>query len=121
MQPTRDEIDEVTRLVRRALGPYNLKPSAEDIASLTDDLSTHGQRHVARAQAIRKAHRVTGALQDWHDLMTHGPEGDLLGNWNYARSIARVVRTLHNALLEEGRRRELIVRTALPPIVDRTL
>ncbi|MGP3686544.1 DUF6415 family natural product biosynthesis protein [Streptomyces sp. IBSNAI002] len=109
MKPTRVEIDEVTRLVRRTLVSYNLKPSNEAVADLTRRLVEHGQRYVVRARKLDGvAPRVTNALADWDIETAAGPPPGPLGNWDHARSLARHVRTLHNALLEEGRRREAV-------------
>lgn len=109
MKPTRAEIDEVTRLVRRILVSYNLKPSDEVIDGLTRRLVEHGQRYVARARRMDAvATRVTDALADWDTLTATGPAPTPLATWDHARSLARIMRTLHNALLEEGRRREAV-------------
>lgn len=109
MKPTRVEIDEVTRLVRRTLVSYSLKPSDEVIDDLTHSLIAHGQRYVARARRMdAAAPRVTNALTDWDALTTAGPGSEPLASWGHARSLARIVRTLHNALLEEGQRREAV-------------
>ncbi|MCX4546511.1 DUF6415 family natural product biosynthesis protein [Streptomyces sp. NBC_01565] len=119
MQPTQDE---VTKAVRRAMGPYGMMTSAEEVASLTEELTIHGQRYVARAQSIRHAYRVQSALADWDDLTSHGPQEDIpLGGWNYARALARVIRVLHDALLEEEQRLRFVGRTSLPPFVEGAL
>ncbi|MFB6823572.1 DUF6415 family natural product biosynthesis protein [Streptomyces virginiae] len=118
MQPSQDEITEVTKLVRRALGSYNLKPDATELSSLTDDLLNYGERYTARARHLVDAPAVRRCLQDWSHLRSRGPEDEPLGNWSYARSLARVVRTLHNALSEEGGCGHATGRAACPQVAD---
>ncbi|MFJ3926144.1 DUF6415 family natural product biosynthesis protein [Streptomyces sp. NPDC090022] len=98
MRPTDDATDEITRLIGRTLVSYNLKPDDDVIEALTEGLVAHGQRYVAMARRAEAATpRVAHALADWDSLTTRGPGPEPLARWNHARSLARVLRTLHEA------------------------
>lgn len=95
MASTHADLDTGTALVMRALVPYNQKPPEPTIAALVDDLLIHGEFLLRDVGSLDGAAR---ALVDWHTLTASGPEDNPMGNWNYARGLARTVRTMHRVL-----------------------
>ncbi|MGW0363327.1 DUF6415 family natural product biosynthesis protein [Streptomyces sp. NPDC002990] len=95
MGSTHADLDTGTALVTRALVPYNQKPAEAEIAALVDDLMRHGEFLLADVAHLDAA---AAALGDWHRLISEGPTGTQLGNWNHARALARTIRTMHRVL-----------------------
>ncbi|MFE3581170.1 DUF6415 family natural product biosynthesis protein [Streptomyces vinaceus] len=95
MAGTAGTIDELTE---RALGAYDQRPDAQGVAHLVDDLITAGQKlhsEVSHIPDDRRSRRAGAALIEWTYFIETGPlrSGDH-ANWNYARGLARIVRTL---------------------------
>ncbi|MGW1764048.1 DUF6415 family natural product biosynthesis protein [Streptomyces sp. NPDC002073] len=94
-----EAVQKAQALVRRALVPYAQKPEPVALARLAEELFAYGQSLLADAEKARASDpQVAGALADWEQLTVDGPSDSRLGTWNYARGLARVVRTLHRAL-----------------------
>lgn len=97
----------IEELVRRALAPYDQRPDAEGVAHLVDDLITVGRdlhAEVSAGPAGRRTERAGAALAEWEYFLDAGPlgHGDH-ANWNHARGLARIIRTMA-ATLDEQRR-----------------
>lgn len=90
----------VEALFDKVLGSYERRPVPEDLARLTDELLATGAELLVVAEPLRATDpRVMGAVRDWHKLTSEGPAEDSpFGSWNYARALARVVRTLHRQI-----------------------
>ncbi|MCY0930772.1 DUF6415 family natural product biosynthesis protein [Streptomyces sp. H27-H1] len=102
MRPEAHRIDE---LVQRALRPYDQRPDAEGVAHLVDDLITAGQELHALVSANaegRRTERATAALAEWSYFLDKGPLGHSdHANWNHARGLARIIRTMAEARAEQ--------------------
>lgn len=99
------ETQAVEELVRRALGSYEQRPDAEGVAHLVDDLITAGNElhaEVVRIPADQRTERATAALAEWAYFLDAGPlgHGDH-ANWNHARGLARIVRTMRATLADQ--------------------
>ncbi|GLV87112.1 hypothetical protein Slala03_68010 [Streptomyces lavendulae subsp. lavendulae] len=99
------ETQEIEELIRRAVVPYSERPGAEAVARLIDDLITHGQAlhdRVAAVRTVRGTERVGVALVEWAYFVDAGPAGrGDHANWNHARTLARILRTLHSTHAEQ--------------------
>ncbi|MFG2622032.1 DUF6415 family natural product biosynthesis protein [Streptomyces sp. NPDC048507] len=98
------ETRETEELIGRAIVPYSDRPDAAVVARLVDDLITHGQVLHARVAAMpreRRTERAGAALVEWAYFVDAGPmgRGDH-ANWNHARALARILRSLASALAE---------------------
>ncbi|MCJ1680861.1 DUF6415 family natural product biosynthesis protein [Streptomyces sp. APSN-46.1] len=114
MSSTRADLNTGTALVTKVLVPYNQKPGEGEIAGLVDALLSHGEFLLADVAQVPEA---AAALDDWHTLATGGPEDNPMGNWNYARGLARTIRTLHRVLVSRtGDRLAFVSRPGLPPL-----
>ncbi|MCB5163878.1 DUF6415 family natural product biosynthesis protein [Streptomyces bambusae] len=104
---TQNDPHSAEELIERALVSYELMPSAEVIAGITDGLITQGRGLVPVVEGMRKEdRRIEGAVRDWERLVVGGPADHPLGNWSHCRGLARVVRTMLRA-----------TRGELPPYV----
>ncbi|MFD7555192.1 hypothetical protein ACFV9E_11755 [Streptomyces sp. NPDC059835] len=99
------------------------EPEAIELAALTDRLITHCKTLAVGLGEIPLAQRSTravGALRDWSDLASAGPEADTrheeANNPAYARMLALIARSMLKALREHRSPRAFVGRTALPPI-----
>lgn len=98
----------VEELLGRALVPYSERPDAEAVARLVDDLITRGQTLYAEVAAIpgdRRNGHAGSALAEWAYFVDAGPlgRGDQ-ANWNHARALARILRSLATTLNEQPSR-----------------
>ncbi|MET9464256.1 DUF6415 family natural product biosynthesis protein [Streptomyces sp. NPDC006544] len=105
----RPEAQTIEELVRRALASYDQRPDAEGVARLVDDLITVGQElhaAVSRIPAGLRTERAGAALAEWAYFLDAGPlgHGDH-ANWNHARGLARIVRTMAATLAEQQQQR----------------
>lgn len=98
-------------------------PEAIELAALTDRLITHCKTLAVGLGEIPLAQRSTravGALRDWSDLASTGPEADTrhdaTGNLAFARMLALIARSMLKALREHRNARAFVARTGLPPI-----
>ncbi|MFD8019309.1 DUF6415 family natural product biosynthesis protein [Streptomyces lavendulae] len=102
------ETQKIEDLIARAIVPYSDRPDAEAVACLIDDLITHGQALHARVAAIpgaRGTERAGAALAEWSYFVDAGPTGrGDHANWNHARALARILRSLAVALAERPSR-----------------
>ncbi|MET9464266.1 DUF6415 family natural product biosynthesis protein [Streptomyces sp. NPDC006544] len=103
------EAQTIEELVRRALAPYEQRPDAEGVAHLVDDLITAGNglhTAVARIPTDKRTERAGAALAEWAYFLDAGPlgHGDH-ANWNHARGLARIVRTMAATLAEQQQHR----------------
>ncbi|GAA3238521.1 DUF6415 family natural product biosynthesis protein [Streptomyces lavendulae] len=102
------ETQKIEDLIARAIVPYSERPDAEAVACLIDDLITHGQALHAQVAAIpgaRRTERAGAALAEWSYFVDAGPTGrGDHANWNHARALARILRSLHSARAEQSSR-----------------
>lgn len=93
-------------VIARALVPYSRMPSEVEVATITDQLLTHGAAAVAAIEALDRAAqaRLAGVVRDWRNLVATGPTGSTAGfaNWTYSRALARGVRALRGGLRDAG-------------------
>jgi hypothetical protein len=98
----RPEAQTINTLVTRALASYDQRPDADAVAALIDDLITAGQElHTAVSQVPQglRTERATAALEEWSYIVDVGPRGHGdHANWNHARGLARIARTMSLAL-----------------------
>ncbi|GAA3263574.1 DUF6415 family natural product biosynthesis protein [Streptomyces lavendulae] len=103
MNPNSDGTD-IQRLIGRALVPYSERPDAAGVARLVDELITAGEALHAEVAAIgagRRTERVGSALAEWAYFVDAGPTGrGDHANWNHARTLARILRSLASPLGE---------------------
>ncbi|MFD5413852.1 DUF6415 family natural product biosynthesis protein [Streptomyces nojiriensis] len=100
MTSTRSDRETSADLVRRALVPYNRKPDDVDVEVLAERLLEYGSLLLAEVVDLEES---AAPLADWHTLTSEGPNGGPLGQWNYARGLARTVRRML-ALLNQAAR-----------------
>lgn len=93
---------ELTTLVAKALVPYNLKPSRQEIEVLLGGLTRHGEQLLGDVVRLGHADAAAAALEGWHTLTSRGPEDSPLGTWNHARALARVGRAFLRAVDQVG-------------------
>ncbi|MCJ1680563.1 DUF6415 family natural product biosynthesis protein [Streptomyces sp. APSN-46.1] len=89
---------DLTALVAKALVPYNLKPSQQEIEVLLDGLTRCGEQLLGDVVRLGKTDVAAAALEDWHTLTCRGPEDSPLGAWNHARALARVIKVFRRAV-----------------------
>ncbi|MET9467830.1 DUF6415 family natural product biosynthesis protein [Streptomyces sp. NPDC006544] len=99
------ETQTIEKLTARALTSYDQRPDAEGVARLTDHLITAGQElHTAlsRIPVGQLTERARTSLAEWAYFVAAGPlgHGDH-ANWNHARGLARVIRTMAATLDEQ--------------------
>ncbi|MFI5862289.1 DUF6415 family natural product biosynthesis protein [Streptomyces sp. NPDC051546] len=90
-------------LITEALGPYPQRPSAERVARLIDDLITCGRQlhHAVKCLPHRPDARASNAVAEWEYTSAVGPRtSEPNANWNHARGLARIARTLKAVLSE---------------------
>ncbi|MEV6953538.1 hypothetical protein [Streptomyces sp. NPDC051183] len=93
-----EHLREAEELSAEVLGPYGARPPREDIDIVTGELIRLGLPLAAKIAAIpagERFPRAEGAVADWTYYVAKGVlgPGDHLA-WNYARGLARVVRSL---------------------------
>ncbi|MET8751540.1 DUF6415 family natural product biosynthesis protein [Streptomyces sp. NPDC004667] len=92
-------------LIGRALAPYSERPDAAGVARLVDDLITGGEALHARVAAVPRERRTElagAALAEWTYFVDAGPTGrGDHANWNHARTLARILRSLASLLNEQ--------------------
>ncbi|MEU8465380.1 hypothetical protein [Streptomyces sp. NPDC029003] len=101
---TPDQMRAAEELVREALVPYGERTDALAVAGLVDRLISAGQPLYDAVAAVPRAEwaeRAGHVLADWAYFLDAGPltTGDH-ANWNYARGLARVVRSMVSVLRE---------------------
>ncbi|MFZ3494639.1 DUF6415 family natural product biosynthesis protein [Streptomyces sp. 5.8] len=99
------ETHTIEELAARALAPYSERPDAEGVAHLVDDLITAGTElhaQVNQIPAAQRTERAGAALTEWAYFVDSGPlgHGDH-ANWNHARGLARIIRTMASTLGEQ--------------------
>ncbi|MBT2468285.1 hypothetical protein J7E97_10445 [Streptomyces sp. ISL-66] len=104
MRPQAQAIDD---LVERALTRYDQRPDAQGVAALVDDLITTGQElhaTVSQIPVAQQSERASASLAEWAYFLEAGPlgHGDH-ANWNHARGLARIIRTMAATLAEQDR------------------
>ncbi|MFF3622320.1 hypothetical protein [Streptomyces sp. NPDC002467] len=99
------------------------EPEAIELAALTDRLITHCKTLAVGLGEIPLAQRSTravGALRDWSDLASAGPEADTrheaTDNLAFARMLALIARSMLKAIREHRNTRAFVGRTGLPPV-----
>ncbi|MFE3761531.1 hypothetical protein ACFXPI_07170 [Streptomyces sp. NPDC059104] len=96
---------DIRQLLGRALVPYSERPDAAGVARLVDDLITGGEALHARVAAIPRECRTElagSALAEWTYFVDAGPTGrGDHANWNHARTLARILRSLASILNEQ--------------------
>ncbi|MFB0627518.1 DUF6415 family natural product biosynthesis protein [Streptomyces sp. AB3(2024)] len=96
---------DIQRLIGRALVPYSERPDAAAVARLVDDLITGGEAlhaEVATVPGDRRTERAGSALAEWTYFVDAGPTGrGDHANWNHARTLARILRSLASTLNEQ--------------------
>ncbi|MFD6890161.1 DUF6415 family natural product biosynthesis protein [Streptomyces sp. NPDC059957] len=94
-------------LIAEALGPYPERPSAEGVAQLIDDLITCGHQLHHAVKCLpqnRRDPRASNAVEEWEYTSAVGPRtSEPTANWNHARGLARIARTLTSVLSDSER------------------
>ncbi|MFD8023160.1 DUF6415 family natural product biosynthesis protein [Streptomyces lavendulae] len=96
---------DIQRLIGWALVPYSERPDAAGVARLVDELITAGEALHAKVAAIgagRRTELAGSALAEWTYFVDAGPTGrGDHANWNHARTLARILRSLASLLNEQ--------------------
>ncbi|MEU4346654.1 DUF6415 family natural product biosynthesis protein [Streptomyces sp. NPDC023838] len=108
--PSAGELELIALDCDRALVRFAHHPDPEENARQLAVMLGHGERLTKSVRRLPEAEwdiRVSGALQDWAELIDRGPGDGPFANWTYLRALARAVRSFTQFLQARNRPRPL--------------
>ncbi|MFD9793207.1 hypothetical protein ACFWXK_19880 [Streptomyces sp. NPDC059070] len=106
--PPVSELELIALDCDRALVAFAQHPDPEENARQLVVMLDHGERLTGLVKRLPEAEwdiRVSGALQDWAELIDRGPGDGPFASWTYLRALARAVRSCTQFLQARDRPR----------------